>query len=170
MNIALYSYAGFTGPLPSIASNFPIFPSRSHFGPDSGVIPIFGEHGVIFHGFTITSGFDVPASIKSLNFNGRFRYAIFIGLAMLLYNAYIAPILAMSARHSFAVPSNIAPDNMVEINFGTDFSFDLGMLPKMTALIPPFGFLNIPVYPFAGGRLKVRQPERVSGCLRCRNP
>ena len=78
--MALYSYAGFTGPLPSIALNFPIFPSRSHFGPDPGVIPIFGEHGVIFHGFTITSGFDVPASIKSLNFNGRSRYAIFIRL------------------------------------------------------------------------------------------
>ena len=44
--MALYSYAGFTGPLPSIASNFPIFPSRSHFGPDSGVIPIFGERGM----------------------------------------------------------------------------------------------------------------------------
>ena len=81
MNMALYSYAGFAGPLPLISLQyFPIFPSRSHFGPDSGVIPIFGEHGVIFHGFTITSGFDVPASIKSLNFNGRFRYAIFIGL------------------------------------------------------------------------------------------
>ena len=78
--MAPYSYAGFACPLPSMASNFPIFPSRSHFGPDSGIIPIFGEHGVIFHGFTITSGFDAPASIKSLNFNGRFRYAIFIGL------------------------------------------------------------------------------------------
>ena len=46
MNIALYSYAGLTGPLPFIASNFPIFPSRSHFGPDSGIIPIFGERGM----------------------------------------------------------------------------------------------------------------------------
>ena len=27
--MALYSYAGFTGPLPSIASNFPIFPMSS---------------------------------------------------------------------------------------------------------------------------------------------
>ena len=106
MNIILYPYAGFACPLPSIALNFPIFPSRSHFGPDSGIIPIFGEHSVVFQGFTITSGFDLPASIGSLNFNGRSRYAIFIGLAMLLYNAYIAPILAMTARHSFAVPSN----------------------------------------------------------------
>ena len=46
MNIAPYSYAGFACPLPPIALNFPIFPSRSHFGPDSGIIPIFGEHGV----------------------------------------------------------------------------------------------------------------------------
>ena len=44
MNIALYSYAGFTGPLPSIASNFPIFPSRSHFGPDSGVTRVGSNH------------------------------------------------------------------------------------------------------------------------------
>ena len=149
--MAPYSYAGFACPLPSIASNFPIFPSRSHFGPDSGVIPIFGEHGVIFHGFTITSGFDLPASIGSLNFNGRSRYAIFIGLAMLLYNAYIAPIQAMTARHSFAVPRNIAPDNMVEIDSGTNFSFSLCMLPKPTALIPPSGFINILAYPFLGG-------------------
>ena len=46
MNIALYSYAGFACSLPSIALNFPIFPSRSHFGPDSGIIPIFGERGM----------------------------------------------------------------------------------------------------------------------------
>ena len=35
---------------------------------------------------------------------------------------------------------------------GADFSFILGMLPKLTALIPPFGFLIIPVYAFASGR------------------
>ena len=35
---------------------------------------------------------------------------------------------------------------------GADFSFILGMLPKMTALIPLSGFINIPVYPFLGGR------------------
>lgn len=46
MNIALYSYAGFACPLPFIAPNFPIFPSRSHFGPDSGAIPIFGKRGM----------------------------------------------------------------------------------------------------------------------------
>ena len=44
--MAPYSYAGFACPLPSIASNFPIFPSRSHFDPDSGIIPIFGERGM----------------------------------------------------------------------------------------------------------------------------
>ena len=74
--MVLYSYAGLTCPLPSIALNFSIFPSRSHFGPDSGIIPIFGEHGVVFHGFTITSGFDLPASIGSLNFNGRLSDAV----------------------------------------------------------------------------------------------
>ena len=79
--MAPYSYAGFACPLPFISlQHFPIFPSRSHFGPDSGIIPIFGEHGVVFHGFTITSGFNLPASIRSPNFNGRSRYAIFIGL------------------------------------------------------------------------------------------
>ena len=46
MNIALYSYARFASSLPSIALNFPIFPSRSHFGPDSGAIPIFGKRGM----------------------------------------------------------------------------------------------------------------------------
>ena len=44
--MAPYSYAGFACPLPSIASNFPIFPSRGYFDPDSGIISIFGERGM----------------------------------------------------------------------------------------------------------------------------
>ena len=105
---------------------------------------------MVFHGFTITFSFDLPASIRSLNFDGRSSDAVFIGLAMLFYNSYIAPILAMSACHSCAVPGNIAPDNMVEIDSGADFSFSLCMLPKPTALIPLSSFINIPAYPFAG--------------------